>query len=214
MTVAPWTILSSRAAIANARYRQSPSGCRSVGTAGLVGPAVDAAMQINKPALEIGLILLPRHVIHAGCGSALQRVEPSLDCPVHLNRTLRALSCRDPKYVGAFLFELGFVHQRNPEHCKTFWAIMRLPAYACTVQTARTVFRFSRAHPVHGWDRFFECILDFVARHSLNQSDLRCYMMDLRHKIAFGLTGARRHRLRVVVFGHELPLSSCLASDL
>src|SRR5208337_1234896 len=69
MTVAPWTILSSRAAIAKGRF---PSVRRwNIGPAGRlgpVGPTMNAAMQIDEPALKIGLVFLPRHAIH-GRGS-------------------------------------------------------------------------------------------------------------------------------------------------
>src|SRR5271163_2903596 len=37
--------------------------------------AMHPAVQVGKPALQPGFILLPRHPIHAGCSLALQRAE-------------------------------------------------------------------------------------------------------------------------------------------
>jgi len=48
------------------------------GRLGPVGPSVDTAMQIDEPALKIGLILLPRHAIHAGGSLTLEGVKGHL----------------------------------------------------------------------------------------------------------------------------------------
>ena len=76
ITVAPWTILSSRAAIAK---RPLPSvRLRNIGPPGRlrpVRPPVDAAMQIDEPALKVCLVLLPCHAIDARGSLTLEGVE-------------------------------------------------------------------------------------------------------------------------------------------
>src|SRR6266478_4546868 len=76
MTVAPWTILSSRAAIASGRCLPSAFGyVRSAGRERPVRSAVDPCVQIGEPWPEIRLVVDPRHAIDTRCRPALQRVE-------------------------------------------------------------------------------------------------------------------------------------------
>lgn len=51
------------------RNVDSPCGLRPI------GPAVDSAMQVCKPVVQAGLILLPGHAIHPGSRMPLQRIE-------------------------------------------------------------------------------------------------------------------------------------------
>src|SRR6476660_8609261 len=73
-TVAPWTILSSKAAIASALSRPSVFGIY-VRRDGTIRSSVDPSVQIRKPRLQICLEVLPCHTIHAGGCFALKRVE-------------------------------------------------------------------------------------------------------------------------------------------
>ena len=81
MTVAPWTILSSRAAIASrpglvlGPSIRPPSGYTSVATVGAGTLPDGPAVQIRELALKVCLVVLPRHAVHARGGVASERVE-------------------------------------------------------------------------------------------------------------------------------------------
>src|SRR6478752_6988570 len=80
MTVAPWTILSSRAAIASGRCFPSAFGMyvRRDGCGRYVPRWTRSCFP--EPGLKVGLVVLPRHAIHAGGGFAPKRIERRLEC--------------------------------------------------------------------------------------------------------------------------------------
>src|SRR5260221_227127 len=48
---------------------------RPAGALRPVGSSMDPSVQIREPGLELRLVVLPRHAVHAGGGFALERVE-------------------------------------------------------------------------------------------------------------------------------------------
>ena len=81
MTVAPWTILSSRAAIASGRCLPSAFGIyvRRDGC-GRYAPRRTRSCRSSSRRLKVRLVVLPCHAVYAGGGFALERVERLPEC--------------------------------------------------------------------------------------------------------------------------------------
>src|SRR5690349_16711203 len=78
-TVAPWTILSSRAPITSGLCRPSAFGIyvRRDGWQRplVIGSPMNTAVQIPEPRLQACFVVIPGHAVHTGGGLALERVE-------------------------------------------------------------------------------------------------------------------------------------------
>src|SRR5215831_9084563 len=81
MTQAPWTILSSSAATASGLCRPSAFGMyvRRDGC-GRYAPPVDLSVEVLEIGLEVRLVVLPCHPVHARSGLALEREERRPEC--------------------------------------------------------------------------------------------------------------------------------------
>src|SRR6516162_4292343 len=77
MTHAPWTILSSRAATASGLCLPSAFPARWLRP---IRSPVDLAVEVLEIGLEVRLVVLPCHPVHARSGLALEREERRPQC--------------------------------------------------------------------------------------------------------------------------------------